>query len=68
MGRRKYLGCVCVETAVVNGEAEGDGAVEAEILGAGADAGIGEEEYHWWVMSVERKGVHEVESWGKTYW
>jgi len=52
MGRRKYFRCVCVETAVVNVEAEGDGAVEAKILGTGADASIGEEEYHCWMTNV----------------
>lgn len=40
------LGGIGVETAVVDVEAEGDGAVEAEVLGGGANLGVGEEEGH----------------------
>ena len=46
MRGRQHLGSVGVQRAVVDVQAEGDGAIEAEVLGARTDLGVGEEEDH----------------------
>lgn len=62
VSRGQDFGRIGIETAVVDVETEGDGAVEAEVLGTGADTGVSEEEYHCWVEYVSNlKGKSKIE-------